>query len=68
MEVSRLAVKLKLQLQVYTTDLHHAQITATPNLSYISDLPCSLPQCGIHNLLSEARDQTHILTGPESGS
>ena len=33
--------------------------TTVPN--HIYDLHCSSPQCRILNLLSEARDQTHIL-------
>ena len=53
MEVSRLGVKLELQLQVYAT--------ARWDLSRIRDLSCRLWLCRILNPLSEARDQTHIL-------
>ena len=49
-DVPRLWVKLELQLLAYTTDLNH-----------ICDLHHSSWQCGILNVLSGARDQTHIL-------
>ena len=39
----------------------YATAMATPNLRRIYDLYCSLRQCWILNLLSEARDSTHIL-------
>ena len=55
MEVSRLGVKLELQLQAYTTG------TATQNLSGICTLHCSFWQCRILNPLCEARDRTGIL-------
>jgi len=55
-------VKSELQLQGYTT------ATATPDPSCIFDLCCNLQQCWILNPLSEARDQTHILTNPMSSS
>ena len=41
---------------VYTT------ATTTLDLSHICDLCCNLQQCQILNPLSEARDQTQILT------
>ena len=53
MEVPGLGVKLELQLQAYTT--------ATPDLSHVYNLQCSLRQCWIYNPLSKSRDQTHIL-------
>ena len=62
MEVPGQGVKLKLQLQAYTTP------TAIQGLSHICDLHCSLWQYWILNPLSEARDQTHILTDTLSGS
>ena len=55
MEVPRLGVESELRLEAYTTE------TATPDLSCICDLQCSLQQCWILNPMSEARDQTHIL-------
>ena len=55
MEVPRLGVQLELQLLVYTT------ATATQDLSRFGDLRHSSQQCGILNLLSEARDRTCIL-------
>ena len=61
MEVPRLMVELELQLPAYTT------ATATPNLSHICDLGCSLQQCQILNPLSKARDGTHILEDTMSG-
>ena len=53
---SQLGVKLDLQLPAY--------ITATAMLyrSWIFHLHCRLWQCQIFNPLSEARDQTHIIT------
>ena len=56
MEVPMLGVKLELQLPPYTTAI------ATPDLSHICNLCHSLRQHWILNPLSEARDQTHILT------
>ena len=55
MEVSRLVVKLELQLPGYTT------ATAMPYPCSICDICHRLWQCHIFNLLSEAWDQTHIL-------
>ena len=49
-------------LQAYTTAI------ATPYLSYVCDLHCSLLQCQILNPLSKARDWTHILTKKTLGS
>ena len=54
MEVPRLGGKLELQLPAYDTAL------ATQDLSHICDLCHSSCQCQILNLLSGARDQTHI--------
>ena len=48
-------VELELHLPPYTT------ATATPDPSHIRDLHHSSQQCRILNLLSEARDRTHIL-------
>ena len=62
MEVPRLRVESELQLPAYTTAI------AMPDPSHIYDLCCSLQQCWILNPLSEARDQTHILTDTMSGS
>ena len=56
MEVPRLGVQSELQPPAYTT------ATATGDLSLICDLYHSSRQCQILNPLSEARDQTHILT------
>ena len=56
MEVSRLGVELEPHLQAYTT------ATATRDPSCICDLHCSLLQHGILIPLSEASDQTLILT------
>ena len=55
MEVSRLEVKLELQLLPYTT------ATATRDLSHVCNLHYTSRQHQILNSLSEARDQTHIL-------
>ena len=55
MEVPRLGVKWELQVPAYTT------ATATPDLSHICKLHCSLWQRCILNPLSEAGDQTPIL-------
>ena len=55
MEVPRLGVESELQLLAYTT------VRATPDLSHICDLCCSLQPCEILNPLSEARDRTCIL-------
>ena len=55
MEVPGPGVESELQLQAHTTT------TATLDLNYICNLCCSLWQCLILNLLSEARDQTLIL-------
>ena len=41
--------------------------TTTPDLGYLCDPHCSLCQGLILNPLSEARDQTHILTERMSG-
>ena len=54
-EVPRLGVQLELQLPAYTTAI------ATPELSCICDLHHGSRQRRIHNLLSKARDGTHIL-------
>ena len=56
MEVPRLGVELELQLLAYAT------VTVMTDLSHICDLGRSLWQCQILNPLSEARDQTLILT------
>ena len=55
MGVPRLEVEPELQLLAYTT------ATATPDLSYVFDLPYSSRQHWILNSLSEARDQTCVL-------
>ena len=55
-EVPRLGVASELQVPAYTT------ATATPVLNHICNLHWSSWQCQILNPLSEARDQTHILT------
>ena len=56
MEVPRRGVKLELQLPAYTA------ATATQDLSLICNLHHSSLQHRILNPLSEAKDQTHILT------
>ena len=53
MDVPKPGVKLELQLQVTAT--------ATRDLSYVCDLHHSSQQHQILNLLSRARDPTHIL-------
>ena len=60
--VSRLGVKLELQLQAHTT------AKAMPNLSSMCDLLHSSRQRCTLNPLSEARDQTRILMHTTSGS
>ena len=62
MEVPRLEIESELQLPAYTT------ATATLDLSHICDLQCSLWQHQILYPLSEARDQTCILTDTMLGS
>ena len=54
MEVPGLGVQLELQLQDYAT------ATAMPDVSHISDLCCSLQQCGILNPLNEASHRTFV--------
>ena len=54
MEVPRLGVKSELQLLAYAT------ATTTLDQSCICYLHHGLQQCQILNLLSEARDQTHV--------
>ena len=54
MEVPRLGVELKLQLQAYTT------AKATRDLRFVCDLHHSSCQCWILNPLSKARDRTLI--------
>ena len=54
--VPRLGVEMQLQLPVYTT------ATAMKDLSFICGLHHSSWQCWILNPLTEARDQTHVLT------
>ena len=61
MEIPRLGVELELQLLAYTTAI------AMPTLSHICDPRRSLWQCQILNPLSEARNQTCILTDTLSG-
>ena len=55
MEVPGLEVTSKLQLLAY------AMAKATPDLSYVCDLHCSLWQCQILNPLSKARDTSWVL-------
>ena len=62
MEVSGLGLKLELPLLAYAT------ATAMWDLSHICDLMPQLRQHQILNPLSEARDQTHILTDTMLGS
>ena len=57
MEVPRLEVELELQLPAYAT----ASATATPDMSRVCDLHHHSQQCQILNLLSGARDWTHVL-------
>ena len=62
MEVPRLGVESELQLQAYTT------ATAMQDPNHICNLHQSSQQCQILNLLSKARDQTHILIeGSDNG-
>ena len=56
MEVPRLGVKLEQKLPAYTT------ATVMWNLRHLSDLHHTSQQCWILNPMSEARDQTCILT------
>ena len=56
MEVPRLGVELELQLPAYPT------ATAMPDQSHVCNLHHSSLQRQILNPLSEARDQTHVLT------
>ena len=58
--VPRLGMESAMPLPVYTT------ATAMPDPSHTCN-PGSLPQRQILNLLSEARDRTHILTETMSG-
>lgn len=58
----RPGVETELYLQAYAT------ATATWDLSHICDLRHSMWQCWIFNVLSEARNQTHIVTNTMSGS
>ena len=60
MRVPRLGVKSELQLL--------ATATATQDPSHVCNLRCSLWQCQILTSLSEARDQTCMLTETVSGS
>ena len=62
MAVSRLRVESELELLAYTT------VTAMRDLSHICDLLRSSWQYQIFNLLSEAKDRTHILMDTVSGS
>ena len=62
MEIPKLGVKPELQLPAYTT------ATAMPDPSHICNLGSSLWQHQILNPLSEARDQTCILTETTSDS
>ena len=56
MEVSRIGVKLEIQLLAYAT--------ATQNSSHVCDLPQSSQQHWILSPLSKARDQTCNLMDP----
>ena len=56
MDIPRLRVELELQPPAYTT------ATATPDPRHSSDLHRSSRQRRFLNPLSEARDQTHLLT------
>ena len=62
MEVPGLGVKSELQLQAYPT------ATTMLDPSHIYNLHCTLQQHRILNPLSQARDQTHILTETMLGS
>ena len=55
MEVSRLGIKLEVQLPAYAT------ATAMRDPSHVCDLHHSSPQCRIPDPLSEARDRTCVL-------
>ena len=55
MEVPRLGEEAELQLPAYATAI------ATQDPSHVCDLPHSSQKGRIPDLLSEARDQTHIL-------
>ena len=57
-----LGFEFELQLQAYTTAM------ATRDSSHIFSLLCSLGQYQILNLLSEAKDQTHMLLDTMLGS
>ena len=59
MEAPRLGLKSEMQLPAYPTAT--ATVTLDPN--HICNLCHSLGQCRILNLLSEARNQTRMLTG-----
>ena len=56
MEVPRLEIQSELHLWAYT------KATATQDPSLVCDLHCSSRQCWILNPLSEAGDQTLVLT------
>ena len=60
MDVPGPGMELEWELQAYAT--------ATPDQSHICNLGCSLWQPQILNLLSEARDGTHILKDTVFGS
>ena len=55
MEVPRLGVEAELQLLAYST------AAATQDLSCVSNAHHSSRQCQILKLLSEARNQTHVV-------
>ena len=57
-----LGIKLELQLLAYNTAI------AMQDLSHICNLRHSLQKLGVFTTLSEARDQTCILTDTKSGS
>ena len=56
MEVLRLGIESELQVPAYST------ATATPDPSHLCDLHHSSQQCQVLNPLSEAGDQTRVLT------
>ena len=62
MEIPGIGVKSELQLPAFNT------ATPMPEMSYIHDLRCSLQQCQILSLPSDARDGAHILKEIISGS